>query len=171
MAVFQCDSLSPGFRRVADHDATIVSLNTSRGGVPKLRRDEVFVSIDGLDGDGHRFHMHGGPDKAVCLYAIEVIDALSAEGHPIAPGTTGENVTVRGLDWPAIVPGVRLALGAVEIEITGYTTPCQTIVDSFSDRRSRRISQKLYPGWSRVYARVITEGMLTIGDPVRVLRD
>jgi MOSC domain-containing protein YiiM len=149
--------------------ASIVSLNTSSGGVPKLPRNEVFASKTGLDGDGHCFERHGGPDKAVCLYAVEVIDALRDEGHPIAPGTTGENVTVRGLDWPAIVPGTRLMLGAVEIEVTDYTTPCQTIIDSFSDHRSNRILQKLHPGWSRVYARVISEGILTVGDPVRVV--
>jgi len=149
--------------------ATIVSVNTSTGGVPKLPCHAVFVSKSGLEGDGHRYHLHGGPDKAVCLYAIEVIDALRAEGHPIAAGTTGENVTVRGIDWPTIVPGVRLILGAVEVEITDFATPCQTIVDSFSDRRSVRISQKRHPGWSRVYARVITEGRLSPGDPVRVV--
>lgn len=160
--------MSQKFRRVADA-ATIVALGSSPGGVPKLPRNEVFVSKSGLDGDGHRYHGHGGPDKAVCLYAVEVIDALRAEGHPIAAGTTGENVTVRGLDWPAIVPGVRLMLGAVEVEVTEYATPCQTIVDSFADRRSKRISQKLHPGWSRVYARVITEGILILGDPVRVV--
>lgn len=150
--------------------ASIVALNSSPGGVPKLPRDEVFVSKSGLDGDGHRYHLHGGPDKAVCLYSAEIIDELRAEGHPIAPGTTGENVTVRGLHWQTIVPGVRLSLGAVDVEITDYATPCQTIVDSFSDRRSKRVSQKLHPGWSRVYARVITEGILTLGDPVRVVQ-
>jgi MOSC domain-containing protein YiiM len=149
--------------------ATVVSLNSSPGGVPKLARDEVVVAKSGLDGDGHRYHDHGGPGKALCLYAIEVIDALRAEGHPIAVGTTGENVTVRGLDWPTIVPGVRLMLGTVEVEVTDFATPCQIIVDSFSDRRSKRISQKLHPGWSRVYARVITEGILSLGDPVRVV--
>jgi MOSC domain-containing protein YiiM len=149
--------------------AVIVSLNTSLGGVPKLARDEAFVSKAGLDGDGHVFHMHGGPEQAVCLYALDVIDALRAEGHPIAAGTTGENVTVRGLDWPTIVPGVRLVLGVVEVEITDFATPCQTIIDSFSDRRSKRISQKLHPGWRRVYARVVTEGMVRLGDTVRVV--
>ncbi len=153
---------------MTDTPAAIVALNTSPGGVPKLPRHEVFVSVNGLDGDGHRYHQHGGVDKAVCLYSMELIEALRAEGHPIAPGTTGENVTVRGLDWVTIVPGVRLVLGPVDIEITEYATPCQTIVDSFADRRSKRIGQKLHPGWSRVYARVLTEGILTVGDPVTV---
>ena len=83
----------------------VVSINRSRGGVPKLAVPEVFVSVDGLEGDSHVYHRHGGPDKAVCIYSIEVIEALQREGHPIAPGTTGENVTVSGLDWPRLVPG------------------------------------------------------------------
>ena len=146
----------------------VVSINRSAGGVPKLPVAEVFVDEQGLDGDGHRFHMHGGPDKAVCVYAIEIIEALQKEGHPIAIGTTGENVTVRGLDWDRVIPGVRLVLGAVEIEVTGFATPCQTIIGSFADARSKRISQKVHPGWSRVYGRVLTEGVMRVGDPVTV---
>ena len=144
----------------------MVSINRSRGGVPKLPVPEVFVGVHGLEGDSHVYHRHGGPDKAVCLYSLEVIEALQREGHPIAPGTTGENVTVSGLDWPRVVPGVRLALGPVQLEITDYATPCQTIIASFSDERSTRISQKLHPGWARVYARVVAEGILAVGDPV-----
>ena len=49
----------------------------------------VFVSEQGLDGDGHRFHMHGGPDKAVCVYAIEIIEALQKEGTTKARRTIG----------------------------------------------------------------------------------
>ncbi len=144
----------------------IVSINRSAGGVPKLPVAEVFVGEQGLDGDGHQFHMHGGPDKAVCVYAIEIIEALQKEGHPIAPGTTGENVTIRGVDWERVVPGARLVLGEVEITVTDYASPCQTIVGSFSDARSKRISQKVHPGWSRVYGRVVTEGVMRVGDAV-----
>ena len=130
---------------------------------------EVFVGEQGLDGDGNRFHMHGGADKAVCVYAIEIIEALQKEGHPIAIGTTGDNVTVRGIEWQRIVPGVRMGFGEVEITVTGYASPCQTIVGSFSDARSKRISQKVHPGWSRVYGRVNQTGTLRVGDTVSVL--
>lgn len=147
----------------------VVSINRSRGGVPKLAVPEVFVGVNGLEGDSHVYHRHGGPDKAVCLYSLEVIEALQREGHPIAPGTTGENVTVSGVDWPHLVPGVRLSLGPVEVEITDYATPCQTIIGSFADQQSKRILQKLHPGWARLYARVLTEGVLTLGDPVATL--
>ena len=147
---------------------TIVSINWSAGGVPKYPVRDVFVTKNGLDGDGHRFHLHGGPDKAVCVYAIEIIERLQQEGHPIAIGTTGENITVRGLDWDQVVPGVRLVLGAVAIEVTAYASPCQTIVGAFIDGRVTRISQKVHPGWSRVYGRVLLEGVLHTDDTVSI---
>lgn len=169
MAVFQCGLFVPRFQSVREPTGTIVSINRSAGGVPKLPVREVFVSKNGLDGDGHCFHMHGGPDKAVCVYAIEIIEKLQNEGHPIAIGTTGENVTVYGLDWDQVVPGVRLSLGAVEIEVTAYASPCQTIVGSFVDEHVKRISQKVHPGWSRVYGRVLTEGLMYAGDAVSLV--
>jgi MOSC domain-containing protein YiiM len=147
----------------------LISINRSAGGVPKRSIPEVAISQAGLAEDGHRYHGHGGPDKAVCLYAIERIDALQQEGHPIDIGTTGENLTVAGLDWESIVPGVRLAVGAVELECTDWAHPCKTIVGSFHDGRSGRISPKTHPGWSRIYARVTVEGTVRVGDPVRVI--
>ncbi len=166
MAAFRCGSFAHRFPPVSEPTGTVISINRSAGGVPKLPVGEVLVSEQGLDGDGHRFHMHGGPDQAVCVYAIEIIEALQEEGHPIAIGTTGENVTVRGLDWERVVPGVRLVMGEVEIAVTAFASPCQTIVGSFVDQRSRRISQKVHPGWSRVYGRVIAPGTLRVGDAI-----
>jgi MOSC domain-containing protein YiiM len=62
-----------------------------------------------LDGDKQRnLQHHGGPDRAIVLFSLEVVRALQEEGHPIATGTTGENLTVSGLDWPSLVPGTEL---------------------------------------------------------------
>jgi MOSC domain-containing protein YiiM len=146
----------------------IVQINTSPGGVPKLPVESAEVTAEGLAGDAHhdRKH-HGGPKAAVCLFALEVIDRLRAEGHPIAPGTTGENLTIAGLDWPAVTPGSRLVFGGgVELEIASYTTPCSTIRASFTDARIKRIKQELHPGESRVYARVLKPGTLRQGESV-----
>jgi MOSC domain-containing protein YiiM len=148
----------------------VAAINRSAGGVPKRGVPFARVTAEGVEGDVQRDRRHhGGPDRAVCLFSLERINALRAEGHPIGTGTTGENVTVAGLDWDRVTPGVRLALGAVELEITSYAAPCETIVDSFSDKRSTRISQKVHPGWSRVYARVLTEGRLAAGDTVAII--
>ncbi len=112
---------------------------------------------------------HGGPERAVCLYSLERIRSLQAEGHPIDAGTAGENVTVKGIDWDTVGPGTRVRLGQeVLLEIVSFTDPCKTIRASFIDGRFVRIAQKLHPGWSRVYARVLSEGRIHVGDPVGV---
>lgn len=148
----------------------VASLNRSGGGVPKLPVPEAPVTARGVAGDRQRnLKHHGGPDRALCLYALERIAALRREGHPILPGAAGENVTVEGLDWSRVTPGVRLRLGEVVAEVTAYTTPCRTIRHAFADRNSNRIAQERHPGWSRVYARVVRDGVLRIGDPVELL--
>ena len=135
--------------------------------MPKLPVPVARVSPSGLDGDGQRDRRHhGGPDRALCLYSMERIEALQREGHPIAPGTTGENLTIRGLNWDIITPGARLRVGDVSVEITAYASPCKSIRPSFADESSNRISQQLFPGWSRVYARVVDSGELQVGDAV-----
>jgi MOSC domain-containing protein YiiM len=151
----------------------IVQINVSPGGVPKRPVATAHVGVLGLEGDAHRdTENHGGPERAVCVYAMETIRALQAEGHPIVPGAIGENVTVEGLDWKAIVPGSRMRLGGdVVLEVTGYTSPCSNIAAAFRDGHYARVSQKRAPGRSRVYARVVKPGTIRQGDSVRLLTD
>lgn len=145
------------------------SINTSRGGVPKRPVFEAFIDEAGLSGDAQANRdLHGGPDRAVVLYSLDLIRQLQAEGHPIAPGATGENLTIEGLDWSAVVPGVRLDVGGVRLEITRYAPPCRSIRGAFLGGRYERISQTEHPGWSRVCARVLEPGLVSPGDPVRL---
>jgi MOSC domain-containing protein YiiM len=149
----------------------IVQISVSAGGVPKRAVDRARVSVDGVEGDAHRdTEHHGGPDRAVCLFSLEQIEALRADGHPVVPGALGENVTVVGLPWETITPGVRLRLGdRLLLEITRYTSPCRNIAPSFAGGDYSRVSQKRHPGESRVYARVVEPGEIRRGDAVRLL--
>lgn len=145
----------------------IEAIHTSPGGVPKLRSQAANIIADRIEGDAHDDNTHhGGPDRAVCLYSRELIEALRAEGHPIFPGSTGENIMVAGIQWDQVVPGCRFVVGTVELEVTGYAAPCKTIRNSFTDGYFNRISQKLSPGWSRVYTRVINPGRIRVGDEI-----
>jgi MOSC domain-containing protein YiiM len=149
----------------------IVQLSVSNSGVPKRAVETARVTPLGLEGDGHRDHEHhGGPERAVCLFALEAIRELQAEGHPLVPGALGENVTLEGLDWSAVQPGARLWLGEeVLLEITRYTTPCFNIRPAFRGGDYSLVSQKRHPGRSRVYARVVSTGTVRRGDPARLL--
>lgn len=154
-------------------EGRIFQLNLSRGGVPKLAVPEAVLTPEGLEGDRQRnLRYHGGPERALCLYALERVLELQAEGHPIFPGSVGENLTIVGLDWAGLAPGARLALGdEALVEITSYTTPCKIIAGSFLGGQFKRISHKLCPGDSRLYARVLRPGRLAVGQPVRVLTE
>jgi MOSC domain-containing protein YiiM len=128
------------------------------------------VSRSGLENDAQddKIH-HGGSERAVCLYSLERIRSLQTEGHPIDIGTAGENVTLEGIDWDRIAPGATIRIGdEVLLEVASFTNPCKTIRGSFIDGEFVRIAQKLHPGWSRVYARVLREGQVHFGDPVEV---
>jgi MOSC domain-containing protein YiiM len=151
--------------------ASIVQVNVNpAGGVPKRPVACARLTAEGVTGDRQLdLEHHGGPRRAVCLFSRERIDALAAEGHPIAPGTTGENLTIEGLDWGALAVGDRLRIGDVaRVEIMSPAPPCSTIAASFTDGAFKRISEKLHPGWSRLYAKVLVEGEVRPGDPVVV---
>ena len=150
-------------------NGTMVGLHISRGGVPKRAIESARVSANGLEGDAQKhLKFHGGPQRALCLFSRGIMDELQREGHPIAPGTTGENVLIAGLDWSQIGIGTKLKLGEVKIEITDYTTPCKQIAASFIGGDFMRISQKTHPGESRLYARVLAAGELRVGDDAQI---
>lgn len=152
-------------------EGRIFQLNVSNGGVPKLAVREAELTAEGLAGDRQQdLRYHGGPKRALCLFALERVLELQAEGHPIFPGSVGENLTVSGLDWSRLVPGARLSLGGeAVVEITSYTAPCKSIKGSFAGGDFKRISQKVHPGDSRLYARVLCPGRLAVGQSIKLL--
>ena len=147
---------------------TVDQLSTSNGGVPKAPVLAADVGRRGLLGDrqANRKH-HGRPFQALCLWSTEVIDALAAEGHPVHAGAAGENITVSGIDWTTLRPGVRVLVGQVLCEISAWATPCRKN-DQWFTGSSDRIDHDLHPGWSRAYAWVLEPGTITTGDPVVV---
>ena len=150
--------------------AHIFQINASQGGVPKLPQREAEVNALGLANDSQRdTKYHGGPERALCLFSLERILALQAEGHPIYPGSVGENVTISGLDWSHVAPATQMRLGEVLIEVMSYVAPCANIVKSFVAGDYSHISQKRHPGWARVYVRVLQPGYIRVGDAVIIV--
>lgn len=148
-------------------------INASDGGLPKLPVMEAKITRQGVEGDRQRnLKVHGGPDRALCLFSLELIERLQDEGHPIDPGSAGENLTLAGLEWEPLAPGVQLAVGPdVRLEITSYCAPCELNACRFREGEFSRISQKKNPGWSRLYARVLQGGVVRPGDAVETVKD
>jgi MOSC domain-containing protein YiiM len=144
----------------------VVQLNRSSGGVPKLPVDSIEVGYGGVIGDVQKTRRHHGkPNQALCLWNIESIESLRADGHPIDAGSAGENVTVGGLAWSDVTPGVRLQIGGVLCEVSCYAWPCAQNARWFNDREFSRIHPANGPH-SRVYATVLEPGHVVAGDTI-----
>ena len=149
--------------------ARVLQINVSNGGVPKRAVAQAVVGRTGLDGDAvNHPKVHGGPERAVCLFPVELIRELQDEGHPVFPGAVGENVTTAGLDWSTLDNEAVLDIGEVQIQLTTRVEPCNTIADAFADGQFKRIQPKRVPGETRWYARVLREGTIRAGDLITV---
>lgn len=152
--------------------ARIFQISVSPGGVPKNGMHTAVVNGNGITVDDHADKKHhGGPLQNLCVFRLETILALQEEGHPIFPGSTGENITTVGLPVEALQPGKRLKLGdEVLIEVTHDAAPCTTIADSFFEGNFNRISAKKHPGWNRFYAKVVQGGTIRTGDKITEMK-
>jgi MOSC domain-containing protein YiiM len=154
----------------------VVQVNVSQGGVPKTPVPFARVRFDRLEGDDWNDKKHHGlPGQAVCLFALEQIEELTAEGFPLFPGALGENFTTAGLRYRDLRPGQVFRVGPeVEIRITKVRQPCRTIqvygdkiMKAMYDARVRA-GQTDSPLWGRsgFYAEVLQEGTVRAGDPI-----
>ncbi|MEZ6014907.1 MAG: MOSC domain-containing protein [Planctomycetota bacterium] len=163
--------LDPAARGADGGDAplqsgVVVAVCVGPGGIPKQPVPSARVLALGLEGDAHRFRLHGGANRAVCVFSVEDYAALQRDGVDVEPpGAFGENLTTEGLDNTQLRPGMRLRVGAeVVLEIFDVREPCGTLKSI--DRRF----PNLMVGRSGWMCRVLTEGVVTVGDTITALR-
>ncbi|MFN7173391.1 MAG: MOSC domain-containing protein [Thermaurantiacus tibetensis] len=142
--------------------------NGHRTAYAKAPRDgPIAVTSFGLDGDevGNR-RVHGGPDKAVYVYAAANYPRWRAD-HPhhaarLVPGAFGENLLVDGLDEAEAHVGDRWRAGTALLEICQPRQPCSTLARWFGD--PAMVEAMVRNGRSGWYCRVVEEGVLAAGD-------
>jgi len=158
--------------------ASIVQVNTSRGGLPKRAVPGGFISEMGLEGDEHAHAgIHGGPQRAILLASAEIIDDLAGRGYPLFYGALGENLTMLGISIRRLRIGDRLAAGDALLEITQPRGPCsaiqvygESLKDQIYDARVKALDSNS-PRWgmSGFYARVLEPGYVRANDSIRLL--
>jgi MOSC domain-containing protein YiiM len=95
---------------MASMNGRVVQISVSNGGVPKTAVPVARITETGVEGDRQANpEIHGGPERAVCLFSMERIRDLQAEGHAIVPGAAGR-VYAR-----VLVPGTVRAGDAVRM--------------------------------------------------------
>ena len=150
----------------------ILQINVSQGGVPKFPVEQAIVGSLGIEGDSHRYRLHGGPKKALLLIASEVVKALREEGWPLFYGALGENLTTQGLNHRSWRAGQRFRTGDLVLELTEPRAPCKTLNPYGAGIQSRiydtqvkaRDATSRHWGESSFYAAVINGGLLRPND-------
>jgi MOSC domain-containing protein YiiM len=128
------------------------------------------VSATNVDGDRQSdLRVHGGPDKAVYVYAAEDIGWWEAElGRALRHGTFGENLTVttpRPLADSLI--GDRWKIGSALFEVSQPRMPCFKLGIRMGDLRFvRRFAQSRRLG---LYLRVVEPGEVGATDTITVV--
>jgi MOSC domain-containing protein YiiM len=140
----------------------VVAVCVGPGGIPKHPVPSARVGLLGLEGDAHRFHLHGGANRAVCLFSVEDYASLARDGVSASPpGAYGENLTTEGLDSSVLRPGDRVRVGAeVVLELFDVREPCGTL------KKLDRRFPDLMVGRSGWVCRVVTEGTVRTGDRI-----
>lgn len=125
----------------------------------------LALSSTNLDGDGQAdLKVHGGPDKAVCVYSADHYAFWRGElGMPeCGPGWFGENFSVEGQDEHSVAIGDTYRIGTAVVQISQPRAPCSKL----GRRWSRLDMPKLViasgrTGW---YLRVLESGDVACGD-------
>lgn len=129
----------------------------------------VRVGAVNLDGDGQAdLRVHGGPDKAVLLYAAAHYPAWSVEMSFAMPfGAFGENLTVEGMTEADVCIGDVIDAGTARLQVAQPRGPCWKIARRWKIRDlSARVQASGRTGW---YARVLREGVLQAGDALTLV--
>lgn len=141
-------------------------------GLPKLALSALQITPAGAIGDYNHYRarsLDNDPAQAILLITEEVLSTLNAEGWPARPGDLGENLTLR-LPERGLVPGSRVEVGPVVLEVTLACDPCTELytLPFVGEERGPEFlrTMKGRRGW---YARVITGGEVRPGMPARIV--
>ncbi len=138
----------------------------------------VGVAPTGVEGDEIADLVnHGGADQAVYAYAREDLDHWETSlGGPVAPGMFGENLTTVGIDVNAALVGERWQVGEPGtgplLEVADVRIPCRVFANWLGERGLddrawvKRFADAGRPG---PYLRVLEPGIVSAGDPLRVV--
>lgn len=130
----------------------------------------IALGALGLAGD-HQADptVHGGPDKAVCVYSADHYDAWRASLGitPFEHGAFGENFTIAGLQEDGTSIGDIWSVGEALVQVSQPRQPCWKLARKW---RVRDLTDQVVAsgrtGW---YFRVLRGGQVQAGDALALV--
>lgn len=125
-----------------------------------------YAAVDGFEDDQQADRRyHGGPDKALCCYAVEHYAALGARvGREVSYGVVGENLSLEGLTEDHVCIGDVFEVGEAVVQVSQPREPCWKLARKLEDPHLVRwVRERGCTGW---YVRVLRSGHIDAGDEV-----
>jgi MOSC domain-containing protein YiiM len=155
---------------VGSRDTVSIGDRRVETGIDKRPVTRAVVNSLGLTDDAIvDTEHHGGADQAVYVYSAADYDwwATELDRTDLRPGLFGENLTLDLGAVGVLRVGDRLVVGrSVVLEVTAPRIPCAVFQNAVDE-----------PGWVKrfndarrhgAYCRVVTGGVVSEGDPVRI---
>lgn len=161
----------------------ILTVDGEESAIRKISVDKpVKVSTEGLAGDEHAYHGHGGPDKALLHCAAEHYRSYRERFSGFVADITGtqggfgENISTDGMTEKTVCVGDRYRIGPSEreqidsddnergivVEVTGFRQPCWKLGYNCGVRNLPGLMQE--EGTTGWYYRVLETGRIATGD-------
>lgn len=128
------------------------------------------VGLENLSGDEQADRtVHGGRDKAICVYPAEHFKTWSEElDEPsCGPGWFGENFTVTNQDESSVCIGDIYEAGSSVVQVSQPRGPCWKLGKRWG--RPDFVSKVARSGRTGWYLRVLKPGVVTAGDEITLV--
>ena len=127
---------------------------------PEKKARPVCVESVETVGKGFRgdFHSNFANRRQILMISWSVLNELGLE-----PGEIFENVVVDGLDVMSLSEGLQIRMGGALMEVTIPCEPCSQM------DRVRHGLQGALKDRRGMFVKVVTAGVVRVGDPVEVL--
>lgn len=127
------------------------------------------LRLDTLNLDGDRqadLSVHGGPDKAVYVYAADHYAAWQRDGFAVDVGGLGENVAVAGATEHDVLLGDVWRWGDALVQVSQPRSPCfKLAIHAGRKDIGPRMIETRRCGW---YLRVLRPGEVPTGGPLEL---
>lgn len=133
---------------------------------------DVFVGKQHLEGDEQAdLKNHGGSHKAVYAFSREHYDHWRdiLKNPNLKPGAFGENLTISSFDEDGLFIGDQFSIGACILEISQPRVPCFKLGIALNNTFAPKLFTKSFN--TGIYFRVIKEGIIANGNPVRKVNE
>jgi molybdopterin adenylyltransferase len=140
---------------------TIVSVNISskkgekKAGVGKAKVIKAF----GLENDAHGGFMH----RQISLLSTASIQKMRDKGVDVGSGDFAENLTIEGIDLPALPVGTTLRIGnGLLVRVTQIGKECHSRCNIF-----KQVGDCVMPR-EGIFVEVLSDGEVAVGDGIEV---